>query len=322
MKRLRPLILVLASFTMQVSAATLPGPVVSVQWLQEHRDAVVVLDVRSDVDAFTAAPEYGTDPKTGAKVLETLGGHIPGARLVDFEKTRVSRVIDGKKIDKLLPSSDEVQALVRSLGVNMGDVLVITAQGESFDEVDMAARLYWTLKTDGHRDLALLDGGNAAWAAAGYAISTDASPQVATGNWQAQRDASWLAEMNDVHPGRSSPLLVDARPLQQYLGVYFKKPAVAAGGHIKGAVNFPPDVQLRPNGRAQMFMSAAQYRDVLGDIGVHPKRRAIVYCNTGHMAAGAWFVLSEIMGVRDARLYDGSMHEWTSFGRPVVGSLD
>lgn len=322
MKSIRPLSLALALFASPLWAATLPGPVVSAQWLQEHRAEVVVLDVRSDLDAFTAAPEYGTDPKTGAKVLETLGGHIPGARLVDFEKTRVSRMIDGKKIDKLLPSSDEVQALMRSLGVNAGDALVITAQGESFDEVDMAARLYWTLKTDGHRDLALLDGGNAAWVAAGYAISTDASPQLAEGDWLARRDPAWLAEMDDVHPGRSSPLLVDARPLQQYLGIYFKKPAVAAGGHVKGAVNFPPDVQLRPSGRAQMFMTAAQYRDVLGDIGVHPKRRVIVYCNTGHMAAGAWFVLSEIMGVKEARLYDGSMHEWTSFGRPVVGSLD
>jgi thiosulfate/3-mercaptopyruvate sulfurtransferase len=322
MKLARVLVFALSSMAAPLLAATLPGAVVSAQWLEAHRGDVVVLDVRSDLDAFTVAPEYGSDPKTGQKVLETLGGHIPGARLVDFEKTRVSRMVEGKKIDKMLPSAEEVQALMRGLGVNAGDALVITAQGESFEEVDMAARLYWTLKTYGQRDLALLDGGNAAWIAAGFAVVTEAMPQLAAGDWQATRDDRWLAEIDDLLPGRRSPLLVDARPLPQYLGLFHKKPAVTAGGHVKGAVSFPPDLQTRQVGRAQTFMSAAQYRDVLADIGVKPKRSVITYCNTGHMAAGAWFVLSEIMGVPNARLYDGSMHEWTTLGHPVVSSLD
>jgi len=68
-----------------------------------------------------------------------------------------------------------------------------------------------------------------------------------------------------------------------------------------------------------MFLGAPQYAKVMGAVGIAPKAGAITYCNTGHMAAGAWFVLSEIMGLADVRLYDGSMHEWTTLGRPVVG---
>lgn len=302
------------------AAGTLPGPVVSAQWLNEHRADVVVLDVRSDVAAFTTAPEWATDEKTGAKTLASSGGHLAGARLVDFNQLRVSRTVDGHKIDKLLPSGDEVQSLMRGLGVDADDVLVFTTPGDDPGVVDMAARLYWTLKTYGETDMALLDGGNAAWLIAGYPVATAAAPKLAAGNWTAaELDDTWLAQADDLTPKGAAPLLVDARPVPQYVGLVYKKPAVAAGGHVAGAVNFPVEMQTRPAGLAQMFLSAEQYRSVMKALNITPAAGAITYCNTGHMAAGAWFVLSEIMGNPDTRLYDGSMHEWTTLGRPVVG---
>ena len=301
-------------------AIELPGPVVSAAWLNEHRADVVVLDVRSDLDGFTAESEYETDAKTGAKKLVAAGGHIDGARLVDFNLTRVSRMVGEVKIDKMLPSGAEVQAVVRSLGVDADDALVITSVGEASDEVDMAARLYWTLKSYGESDLALLDGGNVAWIAAGLPVSTTPMGEVAAGDWTAtELDKAWLAEIDDLKPADNAPMLIDARPAPQYHGLYFKKPAVTAGGHVAGALNFPIDLQTRQVGLAQTFMTSAQYSKVLTGLGIDPKPGAISYCNTGHMAAGAWFVLSEIMKLDGVRLYDGSMHEWTTLGRPVVG---
>ena len=41
------------------------------------------------------------------------------------------------------------------------------------------------------------------------------------------------------------------------------------------------------------------------------------YCNTGHWAATNWFVLSELLGRPDVRLYDGSMVEWTADPAPA-----
>ncbi|MBK8067838.1 MAG: sulfurtransferase [Rhodanobacteraceae bacterium] len=322
MSALRVSVLVLCvSASGAAGAVDLPGPVVSPAWLAEHRDAVVVLDVRSDLDAFTAAPEYETDAKTGAQKLVAAGGHIAGARLIDFNQTRVARMVGEVKIDKMLPSRAEVQALVRAAGVGDDDVLVITSVGEASDEVDMAARLYWTLKSYGETDLALLDGGNVAWIAAGQPVSTEPMGEVAAGDWTARElDRRWLAEIDDIKPADGgAPQLVDARPAPQYHGIYYKKPAVTAGGHVEGAVNFPIDLQTRQVGLAQTFMQAEQYRTLLKTVGIEPQPGAISYCNTGHMAAGAWFVLSEIMGIEGVRLYDGSMHEWTTLGRPVVG---
>lgn len=303
----------------QAFAASLPGPVVSPQWLEQNRNAVVVLDVRNGLDAFTEAPEYETT-KDGTRKLVFVGGHVPGARPVDFNSLRVSIKVDGKKIDKMLPPRDQVQALVRSWGVNQGDVLVITSPGESYEESDMAARLYWTLKVHGHTAMALLDGGNAAWGQAGLPLVTDAAPAPAVGDWTAgERNSAWFADIAAIKPGEPSPQLVDARPSPQYLGLFFKKPVVTAGGHVEGAVNFAPDVRTREAGLSRGFFTADRYRQVLGAVGVKPEAGSIVYCNTGHMAAGAWFVLSEVMGVNGVKLYDGSMHEWTTLGHPVVG---
>jgi thiosulfate/3-mercaptopyruvate sulfurtransferase len=99
----------------------------------------------------------------------------------------------------------------------------------------------------------------------------------------------------------------------------FKKPAVAAGGHLAGARNFPTDVRVRASGIAQMFLKPDEYRAVMAAQGIDPMAPTVTYCNTGHMAAGSWFIQSEILGAKNVRLYDGSMHEWTTLGRPVVG---
>ena len=312
----------LALVAFDSAQASLPGVTVSPEWLQGNSSKVVVLDVRSDLDAFTRAPEFATDPATGKKKLIELGGHIPGARLVDFGKTRVDRMVEGKKISKMLPSAEEVSALMDKLGVNTGNTLVITSQGESSDDMDMAARWYWTLKVYGNHNMALLDGGNAAWVAAGNPVSVDPMGTLAAGDWKASAlNNAWLAERTDIHVGDSKQTLIDARPAPQYLGIIYKKPLVIAPGHIQGAVNFPSDVRLRPVGNAQRFMSPVEYRAVLRSIDVKPENGSIVYCNTGHIASGAWFVLSEIMGLKNIRLYDGSMHEWTTLGRPTVSVL-
>lgn len=309
----------LALIAFDPAHATFPGVTVSPEWLQANGSKVVILDVRSDLDAFTRAPEYETDAATGKKKLVELGGHIAGARLVDFGKIRVDRMVEGKKIGKMLPSAEQVTALIDKLGVNADDALVITSQGESSDDMDMAARLYWTLKVYGNRNMALLDGGNAAWVAAANPVSVEPMGTLPSGNWKAAAlDDTWLAERTDIHLGDAGQTLIDARPAPQFLGIFYKKPVVAQPGHLQGAVNFAPDVRLRPVGNSQRFMSPVEYRSVLESVNVKPENGSIVYCNTGHMAAGAWFVLSEIMGFKGTRLYDGSMHEWTTLGRPTV----
>lgn len=301
-------------------AVTLPGPVVSAEWLHQNLDGVTVLDVRDSLKDFTSAPKFGKDEKTGAQVLLAVGGHIPGALAVDFGKVRVKRKVEGHDIVGLLPDKAQFEALMQSLGLNAGKPIVITAPGSDLNEIEAAARLYWSLKYYGEDALALLDGGNAAWLQAGFPVSSDPAP-TGKGDWTARAERrELLAETADVlAAAKSGKQLVDARPANQYFGVFYKKPAVKAGGHVAGAKDMPPDLRSRASGKAQVFLSADEYRKIYKGLGIDPDAPSVTYCNTGHLASGAWFIQSEILGNKDVSLYDGSMTEWTTLGHPVEG---
>ncbi|CAN0232807.1 unnamed protein product, partial [Chrysoparadoxa australica] len=170
---------------------------------------------------------------------------------------------------------------------------------------------------------AIRNGANAAWLAAGFEPSTDAAA-TGGGDWTADEPrAELIAEYEDVAGGlEDGATLVDARTAQQFLGVS-KKSSVKAAGHLRGAHNLPLDLRTHNQGPAAMFLGADEYRQIFRKTGIDAKPGTITYCNTGHLASGAWFIVSEIMGVDNARLYDGSMLEWTTLGgKDVVGLSD
>lgn len=307
-------------FPFAAFAGKLPGPVVDAAWFKEHVTHVSLIDVRDDLDTWATAPVFEKDEKTGKDKLTETGGHIEGALPLIFKKVRVDRTVEGKKIEKVLPDRTYVQELMQATGVTKGKPIVITSPGESVEQIEAAARVYWTLKFYGADDVALLDGGNAAWIAAGLPVDTT-KKDIARGDWEASTERrELLAELADVEKALSDKAqFVDARPVSQFLGVTFKKPAIAAGGHIAGARNYPPDLRVRPSGVAQMFLKPEEYRAAMKAQSIDSAAPTIAYCNTGHMAAGMWFVQSEILGTKKVSLYDGSMHEWTTLGKPVVG---
>ncbi|MAA74849.1 MAG: sulfurtransferase [Salinisphaeraceae bacterium] len=313
--------LMLSCVSQQAQAAKLPGPLVDPAWLKANLAGVTVVDVRSWPRGFTLSPEYQAD-KDGKKQLERPGGHIEGAKLLDYNLLRVDRNVQGKTIGKRVPEKAVFEKLMQDAGIPAGRPIVLTNPGDSFHEMDGAARVYWTLKYYGEDDVAILNGGNTAWLQAGYDVSTDAAKSGA-GDWQATAERRELiAEVDDVEAAmKQGAALVDARSVEQYLGVS-RKSSVQAAGHLKGARNFPIDVHTRSEGLAALFMTPDEYGDVFRKLEIDAGPGSIAYCNTGHLAAGAWFVLSEILGVKNARLYDGSMLEWTTLGRPVVGLAD
>ena len=51
--------------------------------------------------------------------------------------------------------------------------------------------------------------------------------------------------------------------------------------------------------------------------GIDPSVATIAYCDSGHYSTGLWFLMHEIMGNKQAKQYDGSMHEWTKLKKPT-----
>jgi thiosulfate/3-mercaptopyruvate sulfurtransferase len=46
-----------------------------------------------------------------------------------------------------------------------------------------------------------------------------------------------------------------------------------------------------------------------GVIGSDQAKEIMTYCNTGVFASGWWYILREVIGYQNVKLYDGSMEE-------------
>ena len=210
----------------------------------------------------------------------------------------------------------ELEKLIGDLGIDEESHVVVVPAGVNVLDFGSAARTYWTLKYVGVKDVSILDGGLAAWRQAGLPVESGVkapSPRIFT----ATVDNSILALANDVETieDKGGATLVDARPASFFLGKE-KAPASQAYGHIPGAVNLdsakfydPQTNRLKPKAELAAIASAV------------PAGPAVSYCNTGHWAATDWFVLHELLGRTETRLYAGSMVEWTSnANRPIESS--
>jgi thiosulfate/3-mercaptopyruvate sulfurtransferase len=291
--------LALMLFVAAPAAAAETQPLVSVAWLHGHlRDAnLLVLDIRSAID--------GSKPEAFAQ------GHIPGAVHSDYDKAgwRVTR----HNVPFMVPTTAELEKLIGDLGIDETSHVVVVPAGVNVLDFGSAARTYWTLKYAGVTNVSILDGGLAAWRAAGLPLDTGArapSPAIFT----ATIDNGILALAADVETIERSggATLVDARPASFFLGKE-KTPAVTAYGHIPGALNVDS---------AQFYDPAANRLKPKADLAALadklPAGAVVSYCNTGHWAATDWFVLHELLGRNNARLYAGSMVEWTSkSSRPI-----
>ncbi len=305
-------VLAAAAFGMQSAyALDVPGPLVDPAWLNAHLKDVKVLQISGPLASFTTAPNY--KDVNGKQVATSVSGHVPGASFVDFGKIRVTRDDDGKKVKGMIPTKEEFEKLAQSWGVNKGEPIIIVPKGLSTPDVDEATRLYWQFKYYGQDNMAILNGGMAQWLADGMPAATD-NPAVTAGNWVATAERkNILATYQEVkhavdHGGVE---FADARPSNQFMGVFTKKDELS--GHLPGAKNMPPDLLTTADGASARFLPKESYLSMMKTVGLNSGKEIIDYCNTGHLASGLWFVTHEIVGDKKARLYDGSILEYSMY---------
>ena len=273
---------------------------ISAAELAHEIEDVVVLDVRWALSA-------GRSPSDGPVGRPDYdAGHVPGAFFVDLDAELAAPPGDGGRHP--LPAPEVVERLVRRCGITQHTRVVAYDGQDSY----AAARAWWVLRWAGFPEVRVLDGGFAAWVAAGLPVSTE-EPADRHG------DA-------DVHPGSvptldadaatalaRAGLLLDARSTERYAGE--SEPIDAVAGHIPGAVSSPTTEWVGDDGRLRTDLTerwaalSAGHDGHDGPIGV--------YCGSGVTAALEVLALAEI-GV-DAALYPGSWSEWIRDpARPVA----
>ncbi|VFN00784.1 MAG: thiosulfate/3-mercaptopyruvate sulfurtransferase [Candidatus Kentron sp. G] len=319
----------------QVSAATLPGAVVDTAWLAENSDKVVLLDVRKDLKSFRkkakgeGAPVNPCGPGGGKKASVRGDGHIRGAVLVNFKKIFGKYQHDnGKTVKVMLPEKAKFEKLMQDAGVNNDSLVVITGKGEKMPNLAFTTRLYWTLKYFGFDNAAILKGGTVQWKLDGHKVKYGRSKKPAKGNFTASAERGEIrATMEDViamTKGEGSAQLLDVRPKPFYLGLTYhrKWQAPESRGHIPTAKSFPIGLLVDDGTVPAAAMYGEQdIKKVAGLAGIDLDKPTVTSCHTGVSASIAWFVLSEILGNKDVRLYDGSMHEWSMAAQSIENPL-
>ena len=221
MNRASLLLLLGALSTFSIARAEIPQPLVDAQWLVENQASVVILDARKETSTFA-------------------DGHISGAILVDVKTIRVGREINGKTLINMRPAAAGFQSFMRAHGVSDDSIVVITHPGDKPGQVAGAARLYWHFKYYGFDQVALLDGGNRAWATELEDLVTDVEPIIA-GDYQVGGERpELLATMEQVQQALvdDAITLVDTRDFRYHVGLE-KKDYVFAYGYIPGSRTLP-----------------------------------------------------------------------------------
>jgi thiosulfate/3-mercaptopyruvate sulfurtransferase len=235
--------------------------------------------------------------------------HIPGAFFAHVER-HLAGAKTGKNGRHPLPDPAQFAAFLRELGVtNETQIVAYDAGGDMF-----AARMWFLCRHAGHEAVAVLDGGFAAWGAAGKPMSAEEPARPGKGTFQAhpRREltvdaAAVLASLDD----RTFSVL-DARGADRFAGRNETIDPVA--GHIPGALNRPFKENFDERGR---FKPPAQLREEFAQLGIHPER-IVHQCGSG-VSAAVNLLAMEHAGAQGSRIYPGSWSEWIADrDRPIA----
>jgi thiosulfate/3-mercaptopyruvate sulfurtransferase len=233
-------------------------------------------------------------------------GHIPGAAFVDLDTELAGSPGSGGRHP--LPSRDAFQLAMRRAGVSSRRPVIAYDDRSSA----AAARCWWLLRYFGHPDVSVLDGGFAAWTAAGGAVEVGAGAVPPEGDFVASPGAMPLLDSVGAAELSRTGVLLDARAPERFRGERELIDPVA--GHIPGARNLPGGELLDASGR---FLDPARLRERFDRAGIHGGVAVGAYCGSGVNAAHMVLAL-ELAGLAGA-LYVGSWSEWiTDPGRPVA----
>ncbi|MFF9556367.1 sulfurtransferase [Streptomyces albus] len=260
-------------------------------------EAPVLLDVR-----------YKPGEPPGLPLYEK--GHLPGAVYIDLERELAAPPAKGTGRHPL-PPLDVFGAAMRRAGVTARRPVVVYDAG-GMGGGWAAARCWWLLRWAGHPDVCVLDGGLAAWEAAGESVSTE-TPEPAPGDFVPEPGGMPTLDADEAAALARHGVLLDARAAERYRGEV--EPLDPVAGHIPGAVSAPTTDNLTDAGTFRSPQALAERFEALG---ADPGAEVGVYCGSGVSAAQEVLAL-HLAGI-DAALYIGSWSEWTADPRRPVAT--
>ncbi|GLY54235.1 sulfurtransferase [Lentzea sp. NBRC 102530] len=265
-----------------------------------ERPATVVLDVRWRLGGPPGRQDYEVS-------------HVPGAVYADLD-TELSAPpgVGGRHP---LPEPERLQEVLRRAGVREGGRVVAYDAGDG----SVAARVWWLLRWAGFGEVAVLDGGFAAWEAAGLPVTAEVPAELTgdgLGDVVVRPGQMPVLDADGAAALARDGVLLDARAAARYRGE--TEPVDPKAGHIPGALNAPTTGHVGADGR---WLPAEELAARFGGLGVSDGVAVGAYCGSGVTASSVVLAL-EVAGVtsaeKPAALYAGSWSNWCALDREVA----
>ena len=266
-------------------------PLVSIDWLAKNLNTsgVVILDVGD----FTHYEK----------------NHIPGA----IKAFGPWQTMNDQFVGFMMPKTDDLVAMLRSYGVNNDSQIIVYDEGVTAMDTCRSARALWTLHVLGHDNVAILDGGFAAWEQAEKPVTNKATTPTEAGNFTAKMMTDKVATLAEVQKKiGTNAVFVDNRLPTEFFG-HEKKSHIKRFGHLPNSRVWPASYMSN----AGIKLSPAFMKDtkILGQmaagVGIPADKNAeiIAYSNHGLQAALGYFVLHDLLGYTNVKIFDGSILE-------------
>ncbi|MGZ8579260.1 MAG: sulfurtransferase, partial [Actinomycetota bacterium] len=272
-----------------------PDALVETDWLEGHLDDA---DIRAiEVDEDTAAYEKG---------------HMRGA--VGWNWTTDLHA----KVGRDYLSRQELSDLLSRAGVGEDTTVVLYGGNNNW----FAAYAYWILKLRGFDKVKLVNGGRKKWELESRELTQDLPSYPASGITLTAPERKDIRAFRDqVLSKLGDATFVDVRSPEEYRGEklapdHLPQEQAQVPGHIPGAANIPWGKAANDDGT---FKTADELTALYEAEGVTDSKQVIAYCRIGERSSHTWFALTELLGFKDVKNYDGS---WTEYGSLVAAPVD
>jgi thiosulfate/3-mercaptopyruvate sulfurtransferase len=267
-----------------ISPARNIPPFVSTDWLEQNLSSpgLLIVDVRS--------------------VADYKKSHLPGS----LNSSATAWAVNSNGLLRELPADRELDDLLSSMGIREDSRVVAVGKGTTdFDRAD-TIRVAWTILISGIKNVSVLDGGFSKWLKDKKATTSDPSTP-APGEYKGKINHSVEASKKYVQSKIGKSVIVDTRSPEVYFGIetesWAQKP-----GHIESAMNLPAPWIFNKEGivRSQSELENMAHAVV----GSNKSQECIIYCGVGSYATVWSYIMTELLGYQDIKVYDGSMQEW------------
>jgi len=274
-----------------------PEALVSTDWVAEHQK-----------DPGIRLVESNEDP------LLYSSGHIPGAVEVDWTRDL------NHPVQRDYLGREGFEKLMRRIGADKDTTVIFYGDRNNW----WATYALWVFRLFGHDKAKVMDGGRIKWAKEGRPLTKEVPSYPETQYRAPERDDAKVRAYRDtvLKHVEGKGKMIDVRSPQEYSGERLHMPeypneGALRGGHIPGAANIPWARAVNPDDGT--FKTAEELRGLYeNEAKLTPKDDVIVYCRIGERSSHTWFVLTQLLGYKQVRNYDGSWTEWGNLvGVPI-----